>query len=134
MEPLWGRILIKFSHFLLTISSALNIIIYSYNERSPVLFSLISYHLFIGFQVPSSPGNILQEIQLSLHCRQTTSDWTIPRLNLDIVRLSETRTIWISGKLSPALYHTFFYFFYKTFPNQFIFEKILQFSNLIDLI
>ena len=33
-EPLWGRILIKFSHFLLTISSALNIIIYSYNERS----------------------------------------------------------------------------------------------------
>ena len=29
-EPLWGRILIKFSHFLLSLSSALNILIYSY--------------------------------------------------------------------------------------------------------
>merc|ERR1719361_821446 len=32
MEPLWGRILIKFNHFLLTLSSALNIVIYSYND------------------------------------------------------------------------------------------------------
>ena len=29
-EPLWGRIVIKFSHLLLTLSSALNIAIYSY--------------------------------------------------------------------------------------------------------
>ena len=29
-EPLWGRILIKCSHLLLTLSSAVNIVIYSY--------------------------------------------------------------------------------------------------------
>ena len=29
-EPLWGKIVIKFSHLLLTLSSAINIIIYSY--------------------------------------------------------------------------------------------------------
>jgi hypothetical protein len=29
-EPLWGRIVIKISHLLITLSSALNIIIYSY--------------------------------------------------------------------------------------------------------
>ena len=29
-EPLWGEIVIKFSHLLLTLSSAINIIIYSY--------------------------------------------------------------------------------------------------------
>ena len=28
--PLWGKIVIKFSHLLLTLSSAINIIIYSY--------------------------------------------------------------------------------------------------------
>ncbi len=38
--PLWGSIVIKFSHLLLTISSALNIVIYSYKvndiiARSP---------------------------------------------------------------------------------------------------
>jgi hypothetical protein len=31
--PLWGSIVIKFSHLLLTISSALNIVIYSYKVR-----------------------------------------------------------------------------------------------------
>ena len=30
-EPLWGRFVIKISHLLLTLSSAVNIIIYSYN-------------------------------------------------------------------------------------------------------
>ena len=34
-EPLWGRIMIKLSHLLLTLSSALNIIIYSYNAGYP---------------------------------------------------------------------------------------------------
>ena len=29
-DPLWGKIVIKFSHLLLTLSSAVNIIIYSY--------------------------------------------------------------------------------------------------------
>ena len=29
-EPLWGRIVIKISHLLLTLSSAVNILIYSY--------------------------------------------------------------------------------------------------------
>ena len=28
--PLWGKIVVKFSHLLLTLSSAINIIIYSY--------------------------------------------------------------------------------------------------------
>ena len=32
-EPLWGKIVIKFSHLLLTLSSAINIIIYSYKVR-----------------------------------------------------------------------------------------------------
>jgi len=31
-EPLWGRIMIKFSHLLLTLSSAVNILIYSYKD------------------------------------------------------------------------------------------------------
>jgi len=31
-EPLWGKILIKFSHLLLTTSSAINILIYSYKD------------------------------------------------------------------------------------------------------
>jgi len=31
-EPLWGKIVIKFSHLLLTLSSAVNIIIYSYKD------------------------------------------------------------------------------------------------------
>ena len=29
-EPLWGKIIIKFSHLLLSLSSAINILIYSY--------------------------------------------------------------------------------------------------------
>ena len=32
-EPLWGKILIKFSHLLLTTSSAINILIYSYKVK-----------------------------------------------------------------------------------------------------
>ena len=32
-EPLWGKIVIKFSHLLLTLSSAINILIYSYKVR-----------------------------------------------------------------------------------------------------
>merc|ERR1719342_716193 len=31
-EPLWGKILIKISHLLLCLSSAVNIIIYSYKD------------------------------------------------------------------------------------------------------
>lgn len=31
-EPLWGKIVIKFSHLLLTLSSAINILIYSYKD------------------------------------------------------------------------------------------------------
>ena len=32
-EPLWGKIIIKFSHLLLSLSSAINILIYSYKVR-----------------------------------------------------------------------------------------------------
>ena len=39
VEPLWSKIVIKLSHFLLTLSSALNIIIYSAKASSPTLDS-----------------------------------------------------------------------------------------------
>ena len=32
-EPLWGKIVIKISHLLLTLSSAINILIYSYKVQ-----------------------------------------------------------------------------------------------------
>jgi hypothetical protein len=35
--PLWGSIVIKFSHLLLTISSALNIVIYSYKVNITIV-------------------------------------------------------------------------------------------------
>ena len=37
-EPLWGKIVIKFSHLLLTLSSAINILIYSYKVRGGEYF------------------------------------------------------------------------------------------------
>ena len=40
-EPLWGKILIKCSHLLLSVSSALNIVIYSYK----VSYNIMQGHL-----------------------------------------------------------------------------------------
>lgn len=36
-EPLWGKVLIKLSHLLLCLSSAVNIIIYSYKVNISVV-------------------------------------------------------------------------------------------------
>ena len=40
--PLWGSIVIKLSHLLLTISSALNIVIYSYKVRLHIHYTVHS--------------------------------------------------------------------------------------------
>ena len=53
-EPLWGKIVIKFSHLLLTLSSAINILIYSYKVRGGGVFYWGFTHSSPGFQVPSS--------------------------------------------------------------------------------
>ena len=50
-EPLWGRIMIKFSHLLLTLSSAVNILIYSYkviwfNSIFQFNFNVIDYRCY----------------------------------------------------------------------------------------
>ena len=63
-EPLWSKIVIKLSHLLLALSSAVNIIIYSakVSNCSPLsLPSLPCY--FVGFQVPSSAGYLHKETQ-----------------------------------------------------------------------
>ena len=44
-EPLWGKIVIKFSHLLLTLSSAINILIYSYKVRGGREY-LLGVHTF----------------------------------------------------------------------------------------
>ena len=36
--PLWGKIIVKFSHLLLTLSSAINILIYSYKVKTLAQF------------------------------------------------------------------------------------------------
>ena len=45
-EPLWGKIIIKISHLLITLSSALNILIYSYKV------TLTSLTVTLNFQSP----------------------------------------------------------------------------------
>ena len=61
-KPLWGRLTIKLSHLLLCLSSALNIIIYSYKVLSgkrvrPLVFIL-------GLPVPSGPGQQVLSLEM----------------------------------------------------------------------
>ena len=60
-EPLWGRIMIKFSHLLLTLSSAVNILIYSYKVIIITLSSavIIIIIIIIIIITLSSAVNIL---------------------------------------------------------------------------
>ena len=50
-EPLWGRIVIKISHLLLTLSSAVNILIYSYKVALTLTVFLPRY---CPFRISSS--------------------------------------------------------------------------------
>ena len=49
-EPLWGKIIIKFSHLLLSLSSAINILIYSYKVGISETFF---FTIFNDFYLPT---------------------------------------------------------------------------------
>ena len=92
-EPLWGRILIKFNHFLLTISSALNIIIYSYNERFPGQSKVES--------LKSSLYRISSSVQFLEYFARNT---TISALETNNLRLNNSKVKYLILSEAPDCY------------------------------
>ena len=85
-EPLWGKIIIKFSHLLLSLSSAINILIYSSNHLSiPLRLFLVEWYSGLTF------------------ARQALVQTRVPsRLTLYPVLCAWVCPLFILANLSPA--------------------------------
>ena len=113
--PLWGKIIVKFSHLLLTLSSAINILIYSYKVRK---LSILRFQTYLHFYV-----SLLTETKnirtLSLVKHQMCQNfWNLQKVNVDKV---------LTFNFKKALYFNLFFLGFQV-PSGF--ENILRLDQL----